>query len=64
MARNPIIRERLPMIPAPAQEQTPHGCYEGFVYIGHMLEDKNGEEVEVFEAVACRRCNATSSETL
>jgi hypothetical protein len=35
----------------------PHACYEGVVYIGHLVEDPGtGEEVEVFEAVPCRRC--------
>lgn len=37
-------------------EAKPHGCYRGFVYIGHMVEGEDGEEVEVFEAVPCRRC--------
>jgi hypothetical protein len=32
------------------------GCYGGVVYIGHMVEGEHGEEVEVFEAVPCRRC--------
>ena len=27
----------------------PHGCYEGFVYIGHIAEDENGEPQEVIE---------------
>ena len=31
-------------------------CYGGVVYIGHLVEDGHGEEVEVFEAVPCRRC--------
>jgi hypothetical protein len=31
-------------------------CYGGVVYIGHLLEGEDGEEVEVFEAVPCRRC--------
>jgi hypothetical protein len=36
----------------------PHGCYEGFVYIGHIVEDpETGEEVKVFEPVRCRRCS-------
>jgi hypothetical protein len=36
---------------------SPHACYEGVVYIGHLVEDPGaGEEVEVFEAVPCRRC--------
>jgi hypothetical protein len=32
-------------------EASPHACNDGFVYIGHLVE-----EVEVFEAVPCRRC--------
>jgi hypothetical protein len=36
----------------------PHACYEGVVYIGHLVEDECGEEVEVIEAVPCRRCAA------
>jgi hypothetical protein len=32
-------------------------CYEGVVYVGHFVEDPGtGEEVEVIEAVPCRRC--------
>ncbi len=58
MARNPIIREPLPKLAAPAQDEPPHGCISGIVYIGYMLEDEHGEEVEVFEAVPCRRCRA------
>ncbi len=39
--------------------KAPHGCMDGQVYIGHMVEDlETGEEVEVFESVPCRRCNA------
>jgi hypothetical protein len=34
----------------------PCSCYGGYHYIGHMVESEAGEEVEVFEAVACRRC--------
>ena len=36
----------------------PHACYEGLVYIGHMIADEDGEEVEVVEAVPCQRCAA------
>ena len=36
----------------------PHGCYEGFVYIGHIVEDEQGEPEEVIERVPCRRCKA------
>jgi hypothetical protein len=57
MARNPIIREHSPRFPAPAHEETPHGCYEGYVYLGFEGEDESGEHVEVIERVPCRRCN-------
>jgi hypothetical protein len=37
--------------------ERPHACTDGVVYIGHLVEDPGtGEEVEVFEAVPCRRC--------
>ncbi len=36
--------------------ERPHGCYDGLVFIGHLVEDECGEEVEVVEAVPCRRC--------
>ncbi len=40
-----------------ASLERPHACYEGVVFIGHLVEDPGtGEEVEVFEAVPCRRC--------
>ena len=40
------------------QDDHPHGCIAGVVYIGHLVEGEEGEEVEVIEAVPCRRCNA------
>jgi hypothetical protein len=37
--------------------ERPHACLEGFVYVGHLVEDPGtGDETEVFEAVPCRRC--------
>jgi hypothetical protein len=39
------------------ERMRPHVCYEGFVYIGHMVEDENGEPVEEIEQVPCRRCH-------
>ena len=38
-------------------------CYRGLVYIGHLVEDSEagGEEVEIFETVPCRKCNAGES---
>ncbi len=45
--------------PSPAGfEEAPHGCYDGLVYIGHLVEDECGEEFEVVEEVPCRRCAA------
>jgi hypothetical protein len=39
-------------------DECPHGCIQGVVYIGHMVEDpETGEEVEVIDRVSCRRCN-------
>jgi len=39
--------------------KAPHGCVDGLVYIGHMVEDEEtGEEAEVIEATPCRRCAA------
>ncbi len=34
----------------------PCGCYGGYHYIGHLVKGEDGEEVEVFETVPCRRC--------
>jgi len=31
-------------------------CYEGIVYIGHLIEDEDGDTAEVFEPVPCRHC--------
>ncbi len=57
MARNPIIREPNREVPTPTPEETPHGCYEGWIYLGFEGEDENGEHVEEIERVPCRRCN-------
>ena len=48
----------LERLEAPDGPRGPHACMNGLVYIGHMVEDpETGEEVEVFEAAPCRRCN-------
>ena len=36
--------------------ERPHACTNGIVYVGHLVVGEDGEEVEVFEAVPCRRC--------
>jgi hypothetical protein len=33
MARDPIIREATPRV-TDSTDETPHGCYEGWVYLG------------------------------
>jgi len=40
-----------------ASLERPHVCTDGVIYIGHLVE-QDGEEVEVIEAVPCRRCAA------
>jgi hypothetical protein len=41
---------------ASLERGVPCGCLNGVVYIGHLVIGEDGEEVEVFEAVRCRRC--------
>ena len=36
-----------------ATDETPHGCYAGWVFLGY--EDEDGQEHH--EAVPCLRCN-------
>ena len=38
------------------QDQRPCGCYQGVVFIGCLVVGDDGEEVEVFESIPCRRC--------
>ena len=38
--------------------EVPHACYDGTVFIGEMVDDYMGGEVEIFWPVPCRRCNA------
>ena len=64
MARNPIIRENALRVPTPTpDEETPHACMGGWVFLGFGDEDEKGEPVEVLERVPCRRCHA-ADETL
>ena len=54
-----ILRQRSYPEKVPAREETPHGCYEGWVYLGFEGEDQDGEHVEEIERVPCRRCSET-----
>jgi hypothetical protein len=44
---------------ASLERDIPCGCYQGYHYVGHMVEGEGGEEAEVFEAVPCRRCSGS-----
>lgn len=48
------MKDSAPHAP-PSTEETPHGCYEGLIFLGRLIEE-DGEETEVIEAVFCRRC--------
>jgi hypothetical protein len=37
------------------QDDRPHGCYGGYHYLGWESEEE-GELVEVYDKVRCRRC--------
>jgi hypothetical protein len=58
-----ILRKDRPEVLVP-EEETPHGCYDGWVYMGFEVEGEHGEPVERTERVPCRRCLRTSSESL
>jgi hypothetical protein len=57
MAHNLSIRTEAPEV---LPDEAPHGCYEGWVYLGFEGEDENGEPEEVIERMPCRRCRAES----
>jgi hypothetical protein len=44
-----------PAHPPTEDQDHPHACLNGYVYIGRLVEE-DGEEVETFEAVPCGRC--------
>jgi len=47
------VRESAPEVST--SEARPHACLDGVVFIGHLVEE-DGEEIEVYVAVSCRRC--------
>jgi hypothetical protein len=55
----PTIRDIAPEVPPNPDQDTPHGCYDGWVYLGFETEE-DGELVEITDRVPCRRCNASS----
>jgi len=53
-----------PAHPSTEEHDPPHACIDGVVYIAHLLEDPGtGGEVEVFEAIPCRRCAAQGEDS-
>jgi hypothetical protein len=40
--------------PHQSTEERPCACYEGLVYIGHLVEDESGDEVEVIARIAAK----------
>jgi len=53
----PVDIRRLAHPTHPSTEEGPCACYEGVVYIGHLVEE-DGEGIEVVEAMPCPRCAA------
>jgi DNA-binding XRE family transcriptional regulator len=39
-------------------DETPHACYDGWVYLGFDTEGGNGEPVQVVDKVPCKRCRS------
>ena len=34
----------------------PHACLNGRIYLGYTYVGEDGDEVEAYEAIPCRRC--------
>jgi hypothetical protein len=50
-----------PFHAAPDDQDHPHACLNGYVYLGYTtVDEETGEEVEQVEAVPCRRCLGNS----
>jgi hypothetical protein len=46
-----------PAHPSSEEQDHPHACLHGRVYLGYtVLDEETGEEVERIEALPCRRC--------
>ncbi len=50
-----------PAPPTTEDQDHPHACLNGYVYLGYTaLDEETGEEVERIEAIPCRRCLGNS----
>ena len=47
-----------PATPGDDPPERPCACEDGWVFVGFMVEGDDGDEVEVVEALRCRRCEA------
>jgi len=46
-----------PFYAAPRNQDHPHACLNGYVYLGYTaVDEETDEEVERVEALPCRRC--------
>jgi hypothetical protein len=46
-----------PFHAAPHDQDHPHACLNGYIYLGYTaVDEETGEEVERVEALPCRRC--------
>jgi len=46
-----------PFTAAPPEQDHPHACLDGYIYLGYTVEDpETGEEGGRVEALPCRRC--------
>ena len=41
---------------ASLDQDHPHCCWDGRVYLGFTYPGEDGEEYEAYEAIPCRRC--------
>jgi hypothetical protein len=47
-----------PAHPSTEEQDHPHACMGGYVYLGcTAVDEETGEEVERVEALPCRRCD-------
>ena len=45
-----------------ASLERPHACTGGWVFVGYLVAGDDGDEVEVIEAVPCRKCVASEAQ--
>jgi hypothetical protein len=48
--------------PATEEQDHPHACLNGYVYLGYTtVDEETGEEIARVEALPCRRCAEEAS---